>query len=114
MKSLGVGAALTGLVTVLLVLVWGRPGLLPALAFGGLATVIQVASVGLMRPVVSGPSSAFLGRWGIGMLLRGLGILVLAGAALIDPLAFPPLPSALGYLGVLIPLLFLEVRFIRC
>ena len=26
---------------------------------------------------------------------------------------FPPLPSAVGYLGVLIPLLFTEIRFLK-
>jgi hypothetical protein len=39
-----------------------------------------------------------------------VGLLV---AILLDRERFPPLPSAVGFLGVLIPLLFLEVRLAR-
>jgi hypothetical protein len=47
------------------------------------------------------------------MMLR-LGGVVLMGAAVVwDRTLFPPLPTAIGFLGVLIPLLFLEVRFVR-
>jgi hypothetical protein len=31
----------------------------------------------------------------------------------LDQTHFPPFPTALGFLGVLVPLLFLEVRLVR-
>ena len=34
-------------------------------------------------------------------------------AAGLDPKHFPPIPTAAGFLGVLLPLLFFEVRLIR-
>jgi hypothetical protein len=34
-------------------------------------------------------------------------------AVLADRESFPPLATAFGYLGVVVPLLFLEVRFVR-
>ena len=36
-----------------------------------------------------------------------------AVAAGLDPKHFPPIPTAAGFLGVLLPLLFFEVRLIR-
>jgi hypothetical protein len=39
-------------------------------------------------------------------------VLVLV-AVLAERERFPPLPTAFGYLGVVVPLLFLEVRFVR-
>jgi hypothetical protein len=47
------------------------------------------------------------------MGLRLAGVAALAAAIVIDRTVFPPLPSALGFLGVLVPLLFLEVRWVR-
>jgi hypothetical protein len=39
---------------------------------------------------------------------------VLVGVAVtLDPERFPPLPTAFAFLGVLVPLLFLEVRLVR-
>jgi hypothetical protein len=47
------------------------------------------------------------------MGLRLLGVVAIAVAAGLDPAHFPPLAAALGFLGVLLPLLFYEVRLIR-
>lgn len=113
MKGLGLGIALTALVTGLLYIGWGREALLPALVFGLLATGIQVASVALVRPAFAGDTTRLLKRWGWGMLLRMLGVALVAILATLDQTHFPPLPTALGFLGVLVPLLFLEVRLVR-
>jgi hypothetical protein len=40
-------------------------------------------------------------------------VLLFLVAVLVDRRLFPPLPTALGYLGVVIPLLFLETRFVK-
>ena len=113
MKSLGLGLGLTLLVTGLLYLGWGRSALLPGVVFGLTASAIQAISVALVRPVYTGETVRLLKRWGLGMLLRGLGVALVAIAVTIDSAVFPPLPTAFGFLGVLVPLLFMEVRLVR-
>ena len=53
------GVALTGLVSALLVIGFGRPALLPAIAFGLLATSIQVVADRLLARRLGGPAGAF-------------------------------------------------------
>ena len=113
MKALGLGLALTALVTGLLVLGWGREALLPGLIFGLIASAIQTISVALVRPVFHGETVRLLKRWGWGMLLRVVGVALVAVAVTLDGTLFPPLPTAFAFLGVLVPLLFLEVRLVR-
>jgi hypothetical protein len=112
-SGLVLGLALTAAVTAILVLGWGTEALLPGLVFGLIATAIQTISVALVRPVFSGETVRLLKRWGIGMLLRVLGVALVALAVSLDRALFPPLPTALAFLGVLVPLLFLEVRLVR-
>ena len=45
----------------------------------------------------------------MGLRLGGRGILI-GGDRQLGPTIFQPLPSAIGFLGVLIPLLFFETR----
>jgi len=94
-------------------LVWGPQAALAALVFAGLAVVIQISALALIQPVRDAPFSRFMARWGAGMGLRLLGIVLLVAAVALDRNDFPPLPVALGYLGVLIPLLVLEVRLLK-
>ena len=95
----------------------GEPAAIAAGIFGLLATGIQIGALALMRPVRRVESKAalpkFMARWGAGMGLRFLGVVALAIAAAVDRTHFPALPAALGFLGVLLPLLALEVRLIR-
>jgi hypothetical protein len=113
MKGLGLGIVLTALVTGLLYIEWESDALVPGLVFGLLATGIQVASVALVRPVFGGETVRLLKRWGMGMLLRILGVALVAAAVTIDSALFPPLPTAFAFLGVLVPMLFLEIRLVR-
>jgi hypothetical protein len=113
MKSLLLGLGLTVLVSGVLVLGWGQGAWLPGLIFGLVATTIQTVSVALVRPVFNGETVLLLKRWGWGMLLRVLGVALVAVAVTIDRTLFPPLPTAFAFLGVLVPLLFLEVRLVR-
>jgi hypothetical protein len=113
MKGLGLGIALTVLVSGLLVRGWGRDALLPGLVFGLVATAIQVISVELVRPAFAGETVRLLKRWGVGMLLRVVGVALVALAVTLDRALFPPLPTAFAFLGVLVPLLFMEVRLVR-
>jgi len=108
-----VGTALTALVTALAWRLWGPQAAVAAGVFGLLAVGIQLAALALMKPVRGAPFSKFIARWGAGMGLRSLGIVAIALAAGLDRAHFPPLATALGFLGVLLPLLFYEVRLIR-
>lgn len=92
---------------------WGPTALVPGIVFGLLATAIQVAAVVAVEPVWDAPFDKFLSRWGLGMGLRVGGVIVFLGAVLVDRELFPPIPTAFGYLGVLIPLLFAELRFVK-
>jgi len=108
-----VGLLLTAIVSGVAYRVWGSQAAIAAAVFGGLALAIQLGALGLMRPVRGAPFQRFLARWGAGMGLRLLGVLAIALAAGLDPRHFPPLPTAAGFLGVLLPLLFFEVRLVR-
>ena len=108
-----VGVVLSALMAGVSYRLWGAQSAIAALVFGGIAVTIQLTSLGLMQPVKGAPFQRFLARWGAGMGLRLLGVVAIAVAAGLDPAHFPPLATALGFLGVLIPLLFFEVRLIR-
>ena len=107
------GAALTVGVTAILAVFWGRSALVPGMVFGGLATAIQVGAVAAVKPVWEAPLNQFMKRWGLGMALRVGGVGAFLVAVLIDRELFPPAPTAFAYLGVVIPLLFTETRFVK-
>ena len=107
------GVVLSGLVALVAGKLWGSQAAVAAAAFGALATAIQLGALALLQPVRGAPLNKFLTRWGAGMGLRVLGIVAIALAAGLDKTHFPPLACALGFLGVLIPLLFYEVRLVR-
>jgi hypothetical protein len=112
-KSVWLGLGLTAVVTGVLALIFGRDAIIPGLTFGGFATVIQLVAVLLVRPVIEGPTKQLMKRWGFGMALRFLGVALFLVAVLVSRDIFPPLPTAFAYLGVLVPLLFTEIRLIK-
>jgi xanthine/uracil permease len=67
----------------------------------------------MRRGLASKATDQFFGGVITGLLYRIAGIVVFAGLVLWDRSLFPPLVTGLGFVGVLIPLLFLEVRFVR-
>jgi hypothetical protein len=111
--ALFLGLALTAGVTAVLWLAWGEAAVLPGVAFGLLATAIQVASAALIRPAAHGEFKVLIRRWGIGVGLRLGGVAAFVVAVGVRRDLFPPLPTAFGYLGVVVPLLFTEIRFLR-
>ena len=113
MKSVSLGLALTVVVTAILMLTSGRQALVPGLTFGGIATAIQFAAVLVVKPAMDGPTKELMKRWGIGMSLRFLGVVLFVVAVLWSRDIFPPLTTAIAYLGVLVPLLFTELRLIK-
>ena len=113
MKALRLGLVLTAVVSGLLVALFGRAVLVPALLFGLVATAVQVAASALLRKAAGQPFEALLKAWGLGMGLRMLGVMLFLGAVVADRTFFPPLPTALAFVGVLIPLMFSDLRTIR-
>ena len=107
------GTVLTVLTTITALFFWGTQAAIAAGIFGAVALAIQLAALALLQPVKGAPFAKFMSRWGAGMGLRFLGIVAIALAAGLDRTHFPPLATALGFLGVLLPLLFYEVRLIR-
>jgi hypothetical protein len=112
MNPLLPGVGLTLLFTGISALTWGRPAVPAALIFGGLATVIQAVAHRLKQQPTS-VRSPFPAGWLWGTALRLGGVIAIAVAVVWNRQLFPPLPTALGYLGVLIPLLALELRRTR-
>lgn len=80
---------------------------------GGVALVAQLWAVAILRPKMRAPNPQFMARWlgGMGIRFLALGALVVWAAT--HRASLPPLPAVLGFLGVLLPLLFLETRFLK-
>jgi len=85
----------------------------PAAIGGAAALVAQLGAVALLRPAMRAPQPAFMARWLGGMGVRALVLGAVLAVAATHRAALPPLPASLGFLGVLLPLLFLETRFLR-
>ena len=112
-KSLVVGLALTLVMTGILSGLFGRGAVLPGLLFGLLGTVLQAFAVRALQRGFGGSHTEFARGFVIGTALRFAGVILVLLAVLLDRGRFAPLPTAFGYLGVVVPLLFLEVRFLR-
>jgi hypothetical protein len=108
MSALLAGAVLTVVLAAGSAAVWGAKALLPAAVFGALATAIQVQAHRLARKQAG--RSPFPAGWLAGTAMRLGGVVLLAVLVLVNRQVFAPLPAAIGYLGVLIPLLMLELR----
>ena len=102
MKTVALHATLgVGLVVVAMLL-----GGQPAAIGGGVAVMAQLWAVALLRPKMRAPNPEFMARWlgGMGIRLVGVGIVLIVSRTV---------PALLGYVGVLLPLLFLETRYVR-
>ena len=109
MKALiRLGAA--GAVLVVVVGVLGRRS---AAIGGAVALVAQLAAVGILRPAMTAPQPVFMARWLGGMGIRALALGALLAAVVTYRAALPPLPTMLGFLGVLLPLLVTETRVLK-
>ena len=85
----------------------------PAGIGGVVALVAQLWAVALLRPKMGAPTPEFMGRWLGGMAIRVLSLGALIVWAVTHRASLSPLPAGLGYVGVLLPLLFLETRFLK-
>lgn len=92
---------------------WGRAAAVAAMSFGVIATVVQLVAAQLMARTGKPAALDHLTVYAIGVFLRLLGVVVLGVAVSLDRLTYPPIPSALGYLGTILPLLYLETKLGR-
>ena len=102
MKALGFLAALGVGLVLLASLLGGKT----AAIGGGVAVIAQLWAVALLKPKMRAPNPQFMARWlgGMGIRLLGLGVVLIVSRSV---------PALLGYVGVLLPLLFLETRFLK-
>ena len=113
-QTAGLGLALTLVVALVSRALAGPVGMMAAAWFGLAATGFQVIAMAWAGPKIgAGDWGGLLSRWAVGTGLRLFGIAAVAVAVGFDRERFPPLPTALGYLAVLVPLLFFEVRRFR-
>jgi hypothetical protein len=90
-------------------LLWSREAAQAALLMGLLATGMQLVAARVMRRT-GGGSIDQVKIYMLGAVLRLLGVVLLGVLVTVDRHAFPLLPSAAGYLGTVLPLLYLETR----
>lgn len=112
-RTLAAGIALTIIASGIARTLWGPAALVPAVAFGLVSTGIQLLANWCNRRWAPGPKTVFPKGWLYGMALRMGGVVLFAAAVFAWGSVFAPLPTALGFLGVIVPLLFLELRTTR-
>jgi len=112
-KTAGFGAGLTLVVLVVMTAVWDVKAGVGGALFGLLATVLQTIAMHLMKPAIGAHHTTMFKRYGAGLALRMLGVVLIPVAVLSARAWFPPLAAAFGYLGVMVPLLFYETRLFR-
>lgn len=107
------GLAATLVMTVVATAVWGRAATVAAATFGAVATMVQLLAARIMaKSGLTAPADQ-VKVYGTGVLFRLLGVVIFALAVSVDRATFPPLASATGYLGTVLPLLYLETRLHR-
>ena len=92
---------------------FGPAAFWPAATFGLVATAIHLLAVRLGQREPPGPGQVFPKGFLYGMALRLGGVVLFAAAAFGLRDFFQPLPTAIGFLGVIVPLLFLDLRTTR-
>jgi hypothetical protein len=107
------GVVCAGLIGAIAAVVWGEPGCRAAVLMGGVALAMQLLAARAMAKTGESPTPEHLKVYGIGVILRLSGVIVLFLAVHFDRTVFQPLPSALGYVGTVLPLLYLETRLAR-
>ena len=109
MKSYAALAALGVMLAIVAGVVGGRGAGIGA----GTAVVAQLTAVALLRPAMDAPQQVFMARWYAGMGVRALVLGTLLAVSATHRAALPLVETSLGYVAVLVPLLFLETRFLK-
>ena len=107
------GAGLAAAVVVPALLWGGGEAAVAALVGAAIALAAQAGAVLLLRPAMRARTSVFMSRWALGMAVRGASFLALAVLLFALKDRLPVIWMAAGYIVVLVPLLFVETRFLR-
>lgn len=107
------GAAVETLVAGAAYAAGGLIALLAALVGGAVAFGAQIAAVAVLRPGMDAAAPEFNRRWARGIATRAASLALVAALILGLKTTLPPLWTAVGYLTVLLSLLFAETRFLR-
>ena len=108
-----IGSAVELVVAALALAEAGVMGLAAALVGGGIATSAQVAAVALLRPGMKAGTPEFVRRWASGIAIRGASALLVVALVFATKTVLPPLWVVLGFLAVLLTLLYAETRFLE-
>ena len=112
-RLLGPGVALAVVLAGVSALARGGDAAVAAACGSLLALAAQVAAVALLRPAMGARTPEFVQRWAAGLAVRGASLLLLVALMLLARRMYPILWMAAGYLGVMLPLLFTETRFLK-
>lgn len=113
-QTAGLGLGLSLAVALVFRLAFGPQGMVAGLVFGLLAAGLQTVAVVLAAPkIAAGDYAGLLSKWAVGAMIRLAGVVLIPVAVMIDRNMFPPLAAGLGYLAVLVPLFFFEIRRFR-
>ncbi len=91
----------------------GLMGLVAALVGSFIATSAQLTAVALLRPGMKADTPQFVRRWVSGIAIRGTSALILVGLVFATKAVLPPLWTVVGFLGVMLTLLYAETRFLE-
>lgn len=113
-QTAGLGAALAVVVALVFRATLGTQAMVAGLVFGLVAAALQTAAVAVAAPrLAERDYHGLLGKWALGAGIRLVGVVLIPVAVTIDRNTFPPLAAGLGYLAVLVPLFFFEIRRFR-
>ena len=112
MRPVALGLALTAVVSAVSWWLGGTPAAVAATSAGVLAVGIETVALLLLTPALVPPFERLVKRWAYGLGLRRAGVGLVGVAVVGWPARFPPLPTALGFVAVLIPLLFGEMHLV--
>lgn len=104
-------AAMIG-VTLLMLVIDGSTGALAAATFAGVAVGLQLLAGVVTGRFVKSRGPDLMREHAIGMAFRVFGVALIAVAVTVDRATFPPGACAVGYLGAVLPLLWLETRLV--
>jgi len=107
-----VGSAAELVVALIALALAGVWGLVAALIGGGIATSAQIAATALLRLGMKAGTPEFVRRWASGIAIRAVSVVVMVVVLFAARQLLPPLWLALGFLGVLLTLLYAETRFL--
>jgi hypothetical protein len=110
LRRLHVGLMATVAMALLAGMVAGRQAAVAAAAFGALAVALQLAAGEVARRQQQGADRDVMKEHLIGMAFRVAGVALIAVAVTTDRATFPPGACATGYLGTVLPLMWLETR----